>query len=85
MRLRRGTADDLDAMQAAYTRWAREHDGPLTRSGPQFPPDVTAFLQIGVVVVGYALGPAILAGFAIGIVGDAGVRGTAQQFAIRSW
>ena len=45
VRLRRGTADDLDAMQAAYTRWAREHDGPLTRSGPQFPPDVTAFLQ----------------------------------------
>lgn len=35
---RRATEGDVDAVQACYTRWAREQNGPLTRTAPLFDP-----------------------------------------------
>lgn len=34
--LRRATADDFEAVQRVYTKWAREQHGPLTRTGASF-------------------------------------------------
>lgn len=56
--------------------WARlpPGGGPTCLLGPLFP---RSFLQLG---AGLSVGlSGLAAGFAIGIVGDAGVRGTAQQ------
>ncbi|WP_229051307.1 enhanced intracellular survival protein Eis [Aeromicrobium sp. Leaf350] len=41
--VRRAGHDDLPAVAAAYTAWAREHRGPLTRDGISFPDLAKAF------------------------------------------
>lgn len=60
---RRAVADDVPAIAQAYTAWAREQNGPLTRSAPLFDP--AAVLTAGTAtsvavddadrVVGYAV------------------------------
>lgn len=35
--VRRASVEDLPAVRAAYSRWARQQHGPLTRTGPSFP------------------------------------------------
>lgn len=35
--VRRATLADVPAIRAAYTRWASQQHGPLTRTGPSFP------------------------------------------------
>lgn len=61
--VRRATATDLPAVDAAYARWALTRNGPLTRTSPCFPTDTDArFSQVSGVslaeddggVVGYA-------------------------------
>lgn len=61
--VRRATAADLPAVDAAYARWAVTRNGPLTRTSPCFPTDTDApFSQVSGVtlaeddgdVVGYA-------------------------------
>ena len=41
--VRRASPEDLPAIAAAYTAWARQHRGPLTRDGISFPDPAKAF------------------------------------------
>lgn len=41
--VRRAAPEDLPAIAAAYTAWARQHRGPLTRDGISFPDQAKAF------------------------------------------
>ncbi|GAA1727503.1 GNAT family N-acetyltransferase [Aeromicrobium alkaliterrae] len=41
--VRRADAADLPAIAAAYTAWARQHRGPLTRDGVSFPDPAKAY------------------------------------------
>lgn len=62
----------LTAVRRPFT-WCRRADDPVKQTQALF----SGFIQLG---AGLSVGLAgLAAGFAIGIVGDAGVRGTAQQ------
>ena len=41
--VRRATPDDLPAIASAYTSWAQQHRGPLSRDGVSFPDPAKAF------------------------------------------
>ena len=58
---RRATPDDLPGIRAVHTRWASQHNGPLTRTGPSFP-DADAFTSFTAISVAES-SPGRISGF----------------------
>ena len=62
--VRRATTEDVPAIAAAYTAWAQQHRGPLTRDGISFPDQAAAYTDETTGVTVAESSPGVVSGFA---------------------